>query len=165
LIKIDTSPLGCYNAQVIIFCPKSKSKKVDKMDLLEQTTTEEISVITITDGARAVVRKLLLEKNVPDYGLRVFVAGGGCSGLQYGMALEAEPRPYDQVVEHDGVKVFIDPTSMMYLTGATIDYEDSIMGGGFKIDNPNAVSSCGCGTSFKTEGSQGAAGGGCGSCG
>mgnify|MGYP003574870664 CR=1 FL=1 len=129
----------------------------------EQTTTEETTGINITDSALAVVRKLLEEKNVPDHGLRVFVAGGGCSGLQYGMALEAEPRPYDQVIENDGVKVFIDPTSMMYLSNAVIDYEDSIMGGGFKIDNPNAVSTCGCGTSFKTEGSQGAAGGGCGS--
>ncbi|MCZ7671427.1 MAG: iron-sulfur cluster assembly accessory protein [Chloroflexi bacterium] len=135
------------------------------MDLVEQTTiAEDTSAITITDNALTVVRKLLAEKNVPDHGLRVFVAGGGCSGLQYGMALEAEPRPYDEVIENDGVKVFIDPTSMMYLSHAVIDYEDSIMGGGFKIDNPNAVSTCGCGTSFKTEGSQGAAssGGGCG---
>ncbi|MBP6472183.1 MAG: iron-sulfur cluster insertion protein ErpA [Chloroflexi bacterium] len=130
------------------------------MDVLEQTTT-----INVTDAALAVVRKLLVEKNVPDYGLRVFVAGGGCSGLQYGMALEAEARPYDNVVEREGVKVFIDPTSMMYLTNATIDYEDSIMGGGFKIDNPNAVSTCGCGTSFKTSDSAGAASGGCSSCG
>ena len=94
--------------------------------------------------------------------------GGGCSGLQYGMALEEEARPYDHVVESDGDKVFIDPTSMMYLTGATIDYEDNLMGGGFRIDNPNAVSSCGCGHSFKTEGqsdsysSGGGCGGGCG---
>lgn len=130
------------------------------MDVLEQTTT-----INVTDAALGVVRKLLVEKNVPDYGLRVFVAGGGCSGLQYGMALEAEARPYDNVIENDGVKVFIDPTSMMYLANATIDYEDSIMGGGFKIDNPNAVSTCGCGTSFKTTGSAGAASEGCGSCG
>jgi len=130
------------------------------VDVLEQTAT-----INVTDAALAVVRKLLVEKNVPDYGLRVFVAGGGCSGLQYGMALEAEARPYDNVIERDGVKVFVDPTSMMYLTNATIDYEDSIMGGGFKIDNPNAVSTCGCGTSFKTSGSSGAAAGGCGSCG
>jgi len=130
------------------------------VDVLEQTAT-----INVTDAALEVVRKLLVEKNVPDYGLRVFVAGGGCSGLQYGMALEAEARPYDNVIERDGVKVFVDPTSMMYLTNATIDYEDSIMGGGFKIDNPNAVSTCGCGTSFKTSGSSGAAAGGCGSCG
>jgi iron-sulfur cluster assembly accessory protein len=134
------------------------------LDSLEQTTTE---TIYITDEAIETVKNLLQEKNVPDYGLRVFVAGGGCSGLQYGMALEAEARPYDHVIEQGGVKVFVDPTSMMYLNQATIGYEDSLMGGGFKIDNPNAVSSCGCGSSFKTSDSQGAASaaGGCSSCG
>lgn len=113
---------------------------------LEQVQTE---TVYLTDTAATTVRGLLAQKNVPDYGLRVFVAGGGCSGMQYGMALEAEARNYDHVIEHDGVKVFIDPTSMMYLNQATIDYVDSIMGGGFKIENPNAVTSCGCGTSFK----------------
>ncbi|MCA9931260.1 MAG: iron-sulfur cluster insertion protein ErpA [Anaerolineales bacterium] len=132
------------------------------MELVEQTTTE---TITLTSAAAQMVQNLLVQKDVPDYGLRVFVSGGGCSGLQYGMALEAEARPYDNVIEKDGIKVFIDPTSMMYLTGATIDYEDSIMGGGFKIDNPNAVSSCGCGTSFKAKDGPEASAGGCSSCG
>lgn len=132
------------------------------MDLLEQTNVETIN---LSEAAVNTVKTLLEQKEVPNHGLRVFVSGGGCSGLQYGMALEAEPRPYDHVIEKGGVKVFVDPTSMMYLNNATIDYEDSIMGGGFKIDNPNAVSSCGCGTSFKTEGSQEAAAGGCSSCG
>jgi iron-sulfur cluster assembly protein len=132
------------------------------MELVEQTTTE---AIYLTEAAVEMVRNLLIQKEVPDHGLRVFVAGGGCSGMQYGMALEAEPRPYDHVVEKSGIKVFIDPTSMMYLNQATIDYEDSIMGGGFKIENPNAASSCGCGTSFKAKDGAGtgeaAAGGGC----
>lgn len=131
------------------------------MTVLEQTET-----IQITDAAAAVVRDLLVQKQVPDHGLRVFVAGGGCSGMQYGMALEAEARPYDHVIEKDGIKVFVDPTSMMYLSSATVDYEDSIMGGGFKIDNPNAASSCGCGSSFKSKDGGSAApassGGGCG---
>ena len=113
---------------------------------------ERSESIGLTESAVNMVSGLLREKNVPDYGLRVFVSGGGCSGMQYGMALEAEPRPYDHVVESQGVKVFIDPTSMMYLSGATIDYVDSLMGGGFSIDNPNAVSTCGCGHSFKTSG-------------
>jgi iron-sulfur cluster assembly accessory protein len=122
----------------------------------------DVTTVVITDAAAMTVKNLLQQKNVPDYGLRVFVSGGGCSGMQYGMALEAEARPYDHVIESGGVKIFVDPTSMMYIQGATIDYEDSIMGGGFKIDNPNAVSSCGCGHSFKTSGSQdAAAGGGC----
>jgi iron-sulfur cluster assembly protein len=121
--------------------------------------------IQLTDSALATVRNLLIQKEVPNHGLRVFVSGGGCSGMQYGMALEAEPRSYDHVIERDGVRVFVDPTSMMYLNNATIDYEDSIMGGGFKIDNPNAASSCGCGHSFKAQGQSDAyasAGGGCG---
>jgi iron-sulfur cluster assembly protein len=130
------------------------------VDLMEATNT-----VNLTEGALKMVRDLLVQKEVPSHGLRVFVAGGGCSGMQYGMALEAEPRPYDNVIEKDGVKIFVDPTSMMYLGGATVDYEDSLMGGGFRIENPNAASTCGCGTSFKTEDSAGAAhahGGGCG---
>ena len=125
----------------------------------------ETETIHLTENAINTVRDLLVQKEVPNHGLRVFVSGGGCSGMQYGMALEAEPRPYDHIIKRDGVQVFIDPTSMMYLNQATIDYEDSIMGGGFKIENPNAVSSCGCGHSFKTEGQADAyasAGGGCG---
>ncbi len=131
----------------------------------EQLEQVEVETVYMTDTAAETVRNLLIQKNVPDYGLRVFVAGGGCSGMQYGMALEAEPRSYDHIIEKDGVKVFVDPTSMMYLNQATIDYVDSIMGGGFKIENPNAVTSCGCGSSFKTQESEGysePAGGGCG---
>jgi iron-sulfur cluster assembly protein len=117
---------------------------METMNVLEETGT-----IHITDAAIEIVRNLLVQKNVPNHGLRVFVSGGGCSGLQYGMALEAEARSYDHIIERDNVKIFVDPTSMMYLSEATIDYEDSIMGGGFKIENPNAVSACGCGSSFK----------------
>ncbi len=134
------------------------------MDVQQLDQVQEETVF-LTDAAAETVRSLLVQKNVPDYGLRVFVAGGGCSGMQYGMALEAEARAYDHVIEQGGVKVFIDPTSMMYLNQATIDYVDSIMGGGFKVDNPNAVTSCGCGTSFKAKdggGYTGASGGGCG---
>lgn len=130
--------------------------------MLEETLTTT-ETIYVTDTALDVVKNLLVQKNVPDYGLRVFVSGGGCSGLQYGMALEPEARPYDHVVEQNGVKIFVDPTSMMYLNQATIDYEDSIMGGGFKIDNPNAVSSCGCGHSFKSKDQEYDAGASCGS--
>lgn len=135
------------------------------MDVNVIDQTEEIQ---LTQTAASMIQNLLVQKNVPDHGLRVFVSGGGCSGMQYGMALEAEPRPYDHVVELDGVKMFIDPTSMMYLAGSVVDYEDNLMGGGFRIDNPNAVSTCGCGHSFKTGAHQDAGassqagGGGCG---
>ena len=126
--------------------------------------------ITLTTGAREHVSKLLDERNMADHGLRVFVSGGGCSGMQYGMALEAESREFDTIVEKEGIKVFIDPTSLMYMRGASIDYVDSLMGGGFSIDNPQAVASCGCGHSFRTTDDTPApasapASGGCGSCG
>ena len=122
-------------------------------------------LVIMTDSAANVVRNLLQEKNIPDYALRVFVAGGGCSGMQYGMQFEKEARAGDTIVEPvEGVKVLIDPQSAYYLTGATVDYVDSLMGGGFRIDNPQAVSSCGCGHSFRAAGSSSAGGGGgCGS--
>jgi iron-sulfur cluster assembly protein len=106
--------------------------------------------MTLTAAAEAKLRELMAQRNIPNYGLRVFVAGGGCSGLQYGMAFEAQPREFDTVVNQNGIRLFIDPTSLMYLSGASIDFVDSLMGGGFKIDNPNAISSCGCGNSFRT---------------
>lgn len=107
--------------------------------------------ITLTEAAAMRIHTLLTERNLPTtYGLRVFVSGGGCSGMQYGMGLDPEAREFDTVVSINGVQVFIDPTSMMYLEGARIDFIDNLMGGGFKIDNPNAVSSCGCGHSFRT---------------
>lgn len=132
------------------------------------TTLEQTDTIHLTESAAETVRNLLIQKEVPDYGLRIFVSGGGCSGLQYGMALDAAAGENDMVFEDEGVKIFIDSISMMYLSGSVVDYEDSLMGGGFRIDNPNAVSSCGCGHSFKTDSSSDAAsdyGGGCGSCG
>lgn len=129
-------------------------------------TLEQTDMIQITESAAATVQNLLEQKNVPDYGLRIFVSGGGCSGMQYGMALDAEAGENDHVIVRNDVKIFVDPISMMYLGGSVVDYEDNLMGGGFKIDNPNAVSSCGCGHSFKTSASTGETaagpGGGCG---
>ncbi|MEP7293215.1 MAG: iron-sulfur cluster insertion protein ErpA [Chloroflexota bacterium] len=115
-------------------------------------TTELASVLTVTPAAAEMIRSLLDQRQIPGYALRVFVSGGGCSGLQYGMSFEQEPRDFDAVVEPTAnVRLIIDPTSLMYLEGATIDYVDSLMGGGFRIENPNAVSSCGCGSSFRTK--------------
>ena len=117
-------------------------------EIVEQTTE-----INLTRGAIKRVRSLLQEKDVDGYSLRVFVSGGGCSGMQYGMGLEPEARETDVRFQFDDVQVVVDPTSMTYLSGTTIDYVDDLMAGGFKIENPQAVSSCGCGHSFKTEGS------------
>lgn len=127
-------------------------------------TVETTPVLSVTPAAVQVIRTLLDQRQIPNHVLRVFVSGGGCSGMQYGMAFEAEPRDFDTVVATEGVRLVIDPTSLMYLQGATIDFIDSLMGGGFRIDNPNAVSSCGCGHSFKTADSGEASDAGCGSC-
>ncbi|NUQ02479.1 MAG: iron-sulfur cluster insertion protein ErpA [Anaerolineae bacterium] len=132
---------------------------------MDVTTTEE-ATLTVTPAATAMIRTLLDQRQIPDYALRVFVAGGGCSGLQYGMAFEPEAKDFDAVLEAgSGVRLVVDPTSLMYLQGACIDYVDSLMGGGFRIENPNAVSACGCGNSFKTaQDSSDDSSCGCGSC-
>jgi iron-sulfur cluster assembly accessory protein len=120
----------------------------------------EAPALVLSPMAATKIKAILTERNLPDHGLRVFVSGGGCSGMQYGMAIEGNPREFDTTVELDGVKVYIDPTSVMYLNGATVDYVDNLMGGGFRIENPNAVSTCGCGHSFRTSGSPAASEGG-----
>ena len=83
-----------------------------------------------------------------EHGLRVAVAGGGCSGFQYALDFEKEQRPTDFVIEVEGLRVFVDPVSARYLNGTTIDYVLGMQGAGFKFNNPNAVGSCGCGSSF-----------------
>jgi iron-sulfur cluster assembly protein len=132
------------------------------MALLEQEKTETIS---LTDSAAKAVSELLQKRELDGYALRVYIAGGGCSGYQYGMALEGNIRQEDLVFEQHGVKVVVDEVSINYLRGAKIDYVDEIMGSGFKIENPNAISSCGCGSSFRTAGDAEPSAGGCGSCG
>jgi iron-sulfur cluster assembly accessory protein len=107
-------------------------------------------VITLTETAADKLQNIMQEKGLVDYGLRVFVSGGGCSGLQYGMTFAEGPMEGDQVFEDQSVKLIVDPASLMYLMGAEIDYIDSLMGGGFRIENPNAVHSCSCGSSFRT---------------
>ena len=120
----------------------------------KEITTGEIKTedITLTLAAADAVRGLLAERQLENHALRVFIAGGGCSGHQYGMALEGEPRENDFLFEQHGVSLVIDDVSINYLRGANIDFVNEVMGSGFKIDNPNATSSCGCGSSFRTDG-------------
>lgn len=123
-------------------------------------------MITLTERAAVELKDLMTSENKADAALRVWVAGGGCSGLSYGMALDDNPpEADDEVFNNAGVKVFIDALSLSYMTGSSVDYIDDANGGGFKIDNPNATSTCGCGSSFKTEEGAGGGGCGCGSCG
>lgn len=111
------------------------------------TSTEEI--IHLTDSAAAQVKEMLSkEENPAQKGLRIFIESGGCSGLQYGMLFD-ERREGDLSAEFQGVTVLVDNVSAEYLRGTTVDYSDSLTAGGFKILNPRAKSSCGCGKSFE----------------
>ena len=83
-------------------------------------------------------------------GLRLFVQQGGCAGLSYGMRFDTEPEADDLVVEHHGLRVFVDPASKNYIGGSTLDYEHGLQAAGFEVENPNVVSECGCGESFRT---------------
>ena len=117
----------------------------------------EQATVSLTPEAMTQLKSLLAQENNPQLGLRVFVSGGGCSGLQYGMAFDDSIRAEDQVVESDGVRVIIDELSIQHIRGSEIDYVDSLMGAGFTVHNPNAVHSCSCGHSFDTGDSAGEA--------
>ncbi len=122
-------------------------------------------IVALSPLAAEKLQGIMKEKNLNEHGLRVFISGGGCSGFQYGMAFENTTEEGDFVFESNGVRLYVDPASAMYLEGATVDYVDSLMGGGFKIENPNAVSTCSCGQSFSAAQNAGGAsehGAGCG---
>lgn len=109
--------------------------------------SEEPALI-FTDSAANKVRELLNEEQNPDLKLRVFVSGGGCSGFQYGFVFDEKIQDGDTEIEKAGVKLLVDPMSVQYLMGAEIDYSDSVQGAQFVIRNPNASTTCGCGSSF-----------------
>lgn len=106
-------------------------------------------MVTVTEKAAAQVKALLEKDDKQGHFLRVFVEGGGCSGFQYGLTFVDKQEEGDNVIEFDGFKVLVDKTSALYLAGAEIDFSDGLIGSGFKVNNPNATASCGCGHSFK----------------
>ena len=105
-------------------------------------------MITVTNEAAEKIRRLLLREGAPGRGLRVAVKGGGCSGFQYKLEFEEEAGDMDQVIESNGVRLFVDPKSSLYLSGVILRYDDGLMGAGFQVENPNARTTCGCGESF-----------------
>jgi iron-sulfur cluster assembly accessory protein len=108
-------------------------------------------MITLTPSAAEKLGGIMEQKGVKEsHALRVFVKGGGCGGMQYGMTFDDNVREDDNVWEQHGLRLVVDGTSLFYVDGANIDYIDNLMGGGFHIDNPQATSSCGCGSSFRT---------------
>lgn len=105
-------------------------------------------MIQLSENAVKQIKRFREEENLPEGGLRIAVVGGGCSGMSYKLEFQKEPAPNDKVFEQDGVKVFVDPKSFLYIKGLTLDYSGGLNGTGFTFLNPNAAKSCGCGTSF-----------------
>jgi iron-sulfur cluster assembly protein len=110
----------------------------------------EQAVVSLTPVASSRLKELLEKEGNPQLALRIFVSGGGCSGMQYGMAFDDNRRQDDLVIDAEGVQVLVDDFSVQYIQGSEIDYVDSLMGAGFTVHNPNAVHSCSCGHSFDT---------------
>ena len=109
---------------------------------------EVLEELVFTDSAASKVRELIDEEDEDGLMLRVFISGGGCSGFQYGFTFDRDENEGDTVVENQGVKLLVDPMSVQYLTGAEIDYSEGLEGSQFVIRNPNATTTCGCGSSF-----------------
>ncbi|MEI8135591.1 MAG: iron-sulfur cluster assembly accessory protein [bacterium] len=121
---------------------------------LTETTIEKAfenidDEIVLTEKARTEIAKIMSANSIPDtFGLRVGVKGGGCSGLSYSLGFDKEARDSDKIVTKEGVRIFVDPKSLFYLSGTQLDYTDGLNGKGFVFNNPNATKSCGCGSSF-----------------
>jgi len=105
-------------------------------------------MIQLSDNAVSKVKEILDSQEPKPAGLRISVVGGGCSGFSYSMAFENSPGMLDKTYSYDGLKVFVDQASLLYLDGAEVDYVESLEGSGFKFNNPNTKSTCGCGSSF-----------------
>ncbi len=111
-------------------------------------TIDPQSLLIVSTAATGKIAELIAEEGNPDLKLRVYVTGGGCSGFQYGFSFEDAAAEDDTRVDKDGISLLIDPMSLQYLLGASIDYEDGLEGSRFVIRNPNATTTCGCGSSF-----------------
>ncbi|MEE9275047.1 MAG: iron-sulfur cluster assembly accessory protein [bacterium] len=118
--------------------------------LFDATKPKSAEGVSITPAAEAKVREILEAEGKVGHGLRLTVTAGGCSGHSYGLYFDEAPRAEDNVIQADGFEIFIDPQSAPLLAGTVVDYEDTIQGAGFKINNPNAANVCGCGSSFTT---------------
>jgi iron-sulfur cluster assembly protein len=123
---------------------------IDQQPIVDQPAVQQPTVLSLSDAAAAKLRELTKEATNPDIGLRVYVYSGGCSRYRYGLMLEDQPTPEDNILHANGLKVYVDGKSIPLIQGSEIDYVDTLMGAGFTVNNPNAVAACGCGSSFRT---------------
>ena len=121
---------------------------MDQIEQIGTVSTNAMPGIVFTDAAARKVQQLILEERNPDLKLRVYISGGGCSGFQYGFSFDEEQAEDDIAVKNDGMILLVDPLSFQYLMGAEVDYSESLQGAQFVIRNPNASTTCGCGSSF-----------------
>ena len=121
---------------------------MDQTINIESTNASVMPGIVFTNAAARKVQELILEERNPDLKLRVYISGGGCSGFQYGFSFDEERAEDDIAVDNDGMTLLVDPLSFQYLMGAEVDYSESLQGAQFVIRNPNASTTCGCGSSF-----------------
>jgi iron-sulfur cluster assembly accessory protein len=130
---------------------RTKDSYILLIDLRSMERAEQTRLISITQKAAEKIVEFMKQENKEKLYLRVYVSGGGCSGLSYGMGFEEKPDEDDAIINENGVEVIIDSYSQKYLKGANVDYVESLMGSGFKINNPNVTKSCSCGHSFSTD--------------
>ncbi len=130
---------------------RTKDSYILLIDLGSMESVEQTRLISITQKAAEKIVEFMKQENKEKLYLRVYVSGGGCSGLSYGMGFEEKPDEDDTIINENGVEVIVDGYSQKYLKGANVDYVESLMGSGFKINNPNVTKSCSCGHSFSTD--------------
>ena len=130
---------------------RTKDSYILLIDLGSMESVEQTRLISITQKAAEKIVEFMKQENKEKLYLRVYVSGGGCSGLSYGMGFEEKPDEDDAIINENGVEVIVDSYSQKYLKGANVDYVESLMGSGFKINNPNVTKSCSCGHSFSTD--------------
>lgn len=136
------------NTPIDSIAPVAKPAAVPATAGLAQPQPPKAKGIVLTDSAVTRLKGLLEQRKTPLAGLRVAVRGGGCSGLSYHMEWAEQPKERDKIFEREGVRIFIDPKSYLYLLGTELVYEETLMASGFKLQNPNVKAACGCGESF-----------------
>ena len=130
---------------------RTKDSYILLINLRSMESAQQTRLVSITQKAAEKIVEFMKQENKEKLYLRVYVSGGGCSGLSYGMGFEEKPDEDDAIINENGVEVIIDSYSQKYLKGANVDYVESLMGSGFKINNPNVTKSCSCGHSFSTD--------------